>query len=409
MRGRFSGANCAYRRQAVLDAGGYDYDFRAHGEDIDLFLGARSTGRPGCCTTRRSASNILTLRANYRTLARKSFGYGVASRRLDRARFPARKADLSLLWTPWSEAMRELLREDGGRYPQCVLVDRLMFALGRCGICLGSGRKEARMSIAEAPICRLVHSFYRVGMKTQVVRIALRLDVLLPLANGPAGVEAVADACACSAAGITLLLDNLCRLGLLTNTDGQYAVSPTWRRPFSCPVGAVTSGAGCWNKPTPTSFRMSSICRTGVPFRRAVPCSSSPGSRATMLPVSSTVASCGGCRGQTRTAPGAARPRPGLRLRDHNPLLAQLHPTVHVTCVDSPAVLAAAEDLSGRLGVQDRTRSFPATSTRASLNRTATTWYCWKTPRISTPCSRTKPSSGAPGEGSHPVACLSST
>jgi glycosyltransferase involved in cell wall biosynthesis len=130
MRGRFSGANCAYRRQAVLDAGGYDYDFRAHGEDIDLFW--RLIDRQARLLYDPALSvEHLDFARDYRTLARKSFGYGVASRRLDRAHFPARKADLSLLWTPWSEAMRELLREDGGRYPQCVLVDRLMFALGR--------------------------------------------------------------------------------------------------------------------------------------------------------------------------------------------------------------------------------------------------------------------------------------
>jgi hypothetical protein len=34
-------------------------------------------------------------------------------------------------WRSRSEAMRELLRKDGERYPQCALVDRLMFALGR--------------------------------------------------------------------------------------------------------------------------------------------------------------------------------------------------------------------------------------------------------------------------------------
>ena len=216
------------------------------------------------------------------------------------------------------------------------------------------------MSIAEAPDPRLVHSLYRVGTKTQVVRIALRLDVFSPLANGPAGAQAVADACACSAAGITLLLEYLCRLGLLTNTDGQYALSPTAAAFF---VPGRRSYVGGWvlEQTNPDLFQdVLHSCRTGAPFRRAVPweqlawLESYDASRIV----------------DSRKLWEAAGVRPGqhqaLRVLDlacgcaiTTLSLAQSHPTVHVTCVDSPAVLAAAEDLAGRLGVQGRTAFVP--------------------------------------------------
>ena len=128
MRGRFSGANCAYRRQAVLDAGGYDYDFRAHGEDIDLFW--RLVDRQARLLYDPALSvEHLDFHATTGPWRARALATALPAAGSTRA-LSGSKANLSLLWTPWSEAMRELLREDGGRYPQCVLVDRLMFALG---------------------------------------------------------------------------------------------------------------------------------------------------------------------------------------------------------------------------------------------------------------------------------------
>ena len=130
MRGRFSGANCAYRRQLVLDIGGYDYRFQAHGEDIDLFW--RLVDRKARLLFDPTMSvEHLGFAQDLPTLASKSFGYGTASARLDRAHFRRRGPSVSLFWKPWSSLLREILRRDEGRYPACALVDHLMFALGR--------------------------------------------------------------------------------------------------------------------------------------------------------------------------------------------------------------------------------------------------------------------------------------
>jgi glycosyltransferase involved in cell wall biosynthesis len=130
MRGRFSGANCAYRRQVVIDTGGFDQRFKAHGEDIDLFWrlvdrGARLLFDPALFVEH------LSFAKDHITLARKSFGYGVASARLTRFHFPQRKFDLSFYWRPWSATIREILRQDRERYPTSVFIDQFMFAMGR--------------------------------------------------------------------------------------------------------------------------------------------------------------------------------------------------------------------------------------------------------------------------------------
>ena len=130
MRGRFSGANCAYRRQLVLDAGGYDYRFEAVGEDVDLFWRlldqkARLLFDPALCLEHTGFAE------DYATLARKSFGYGIASARLDRIHFRRQGTDISFLRKPWSAALREARSRRRGCCPECAFVDQLMFGIGR--------------------------------------------------------------------------------------------------------------------------------------------------------------------------------------------------------------------------------------------------------------------------------------
>lgn len=130
MRGRFSGANCAYRRQVVIDVGGFDHRFKAHGEDIDLFW--RLIDR----RARLLFDPVLTVEhlgfaEDHFTLARKSFGYGAASARLARYHFPQRRFDLSFYWRPWTATIREFVRRDREQYPWCMFIDQFVFAIGR--------------------------------------------------------------------------------------------------------------------------------------------------------------------------------------------------------------------------------------------------------------------------------------
>ena len=130
MRGRFSGANCAYRRQVVMDVGGFEQSFKSHGEDIDLFWRlldwrARLLFDPGLTVEH------LGFAKDYFTLARKSIGYGRASVRLDRSHFPEKRFDRSLYWRPCTATIREFLHRDRERYPLCVFIDQFMFTIGR--------------------------------------------------------------------------------------------------------------------------------------------------------------------------------------------------------------------------------------------------------------------------------------
>jgi cellulose synthase/poly-beta-1,6-N-acetylglucosamine synthase-like glycosyltransferase len=130
MRGRFSGANCAYRRQALMDVGGFNQSLKAHGSDIDLFWRlldrkARLLFDPGLTVEHLGFSE------DYHALARKSFGYGMASAHLARLHFPQRILDLSFYYKPLTATIFELLHRDRKQYPLCVFVDQFMFALGR--------------------------------------------------------------------------------------------------------------------------------------------------------------------------------------------------------------------------------------------------------------------------------------
>jgi ubiquinone/menaquinone biosynthesis C-methylase UbiE len=64
-------------------------------------------------------------------------------------------------------------------------------------------------------------------VKAYIVRAALELEVIPAVAAGHRVAESVARATACSLAGMRILLDGLCALGLLSWSDGAYALTPT--------------------------------------------------------------------------------------------------------------------------------------------------------------------------------------
>ena len=65
------------------------------------------------------------------------------------------------------------------------------------------------------------------ALKVQVVRAALELEVIPAVAAGHRDAESVARATGCSLAGMRILLDGLCALGLLRWSDGAYSLTPT--------------------------------------------------------------------------------------------------------------------------------------------------------------------------------------
>lgn len=130
MRGRFSGANCAYRKQLLLDINGVNLTFQAHGSDIDLFWRAVDH-RARLLFDPTISVEHLGFARNYTKLAKKSFGYGIASARLAHWHFPKKKFEPGFYWKPWINTFQEFFSHYQERFPDCVFVDQAMFALGR--------------------------------------------------------------------------------------------------------------------------------------------------------------------------------------------------------------------------------------------------------------------------------------
>jgi ubiquinone/menaquinone biosynthesis C-methylase UbiE len=64
-------------------------------------------------------------------------------------------------------------------------------------------------------------------IEAQIVRTALELEVIPAVAAGHADADSIAAATGCSRAGMRILLDGLCALGLLRWSAGAYALTPT--------------------------------------------------------------------------------------------------------------------------------------------------------------------------------------
>jgi ubiquinone/menaquinone biosynthesis C-methylase UbiE len=64
-------------------------------------------------------------------------------------------------------------------------------------------------------------------IKARIVRAALELEVMPAVAAGHRDAETIARATGCSLAGMRILLDGLCALGLLHWSDGAYSLTPT--------------------------------------------------------------------------------------------------------------------------------------------------------------------------------------
>jgi SAM-dependent methyltransferase len=206
--------------------------------------------------------------------------------------------------------------------------------------------------ILAVPDPDLVYGLYTGDYKVQLARIALRLDVFTPLANGPADAEAVAKACGCDATGARALLDYLTSLNLLERRGDVYALTPT-ADAFLVPGRKTYAGRVVTNETNPEEWeRMWQAFRTGQPSRHAEDWAQDAWleSYSTWRPAKSLE--------MWRAAGVEPGRRPGLRLLDlacgcavKSLVLARADPAVRVTCVDRAEVLVVARDLADRLHV----------------------------------------------------------
>jgi ubiquinone/menaquinone biosynthesis C-methylase UbiE len=198
----------------------------------------------------------------------------------------------------------------------------------------------------------LIYSLYTVGFKAQLIRIALLLDVFSPLADGPAGAQAVAQSCGCQVPETTALLDYLCGVGLLDRQADTYALLPS-AATFLVPGKASYAGGWILADTNPDLWNgVLQAIRTGQPYSVKFPYEQDAWleSYSASRPPKSLA--------MWKDAGFEAGKCPGLHVLDlacgcaiKSFVLAQADPTVRITCQDSPQVLEVAEALARRLRI----------------------------------------------------------
>ena len=195
------------------------------------------------------------------------------------------------------------------------------------------------------------------GLKATVLKTAMKLDVFTTIAGGCQRLEEIAQATRCSLRGMRVLLDALCPLGLLTNSADSYALTP--------PAQAflVRTSSSCCMDMYLALFhareRFTDCVRTGEP---ALDLS---GPEAEDLWASYTAQFLVRwpwfaeiVRKRWETAGVAERAVSGAHILDVGSgagvksfVLAQATPTIRVTAIDTPKVLAVAARIARAMGV----------------------------------------------------------
>lgn len=210
------------------------------------------------------------------------------------------------------------------------------------------------------PNPELVQDFYTRGLRAQVLRIAIRLDIFSALAGGPADALAVAHVCQCNLPGMERLLDCLTSFHLLEKQGKQYNLSPTSKIFL---VRSVKSYVGDWilTQTDPEIFdQVLQSVQSGEPFR--------PTLRWEQLAWLESYNPIRITESITMWESIGVDPAqiPGMRVLDlacgssiMSFVLAKKDSRVRVTCKDSPEVLEVAKDLATRMSILDQVSFSP--------------------------------------------------
>ncbi len=203
-----------------------------------------------------------------------------------------------------------------------------------------------------------IYSLFTGVYKTQLVRIALTLDVFTPLASGPTDAQAVAQACGCSPSGIQLLLNYLSDIGVLERHENNYALTPT-AATFLVPQKQSYVGDLVLQRTSSETVEgYLGALRSGQPY--------DPMRTWAQEAWLQSYGSPQPAMEMWRLAGLETGPSSGLRIVDlacgcaiKSLSFAHANPLAQINCVDSPAVLEVARDLAGRLGVLSQTTFTP--------------------------------------------------
>ena len=201
-----------------------------------------------------------------------------------------------------------------------------------------------------SPNTDFVYSLFTGAYKSQLMRIALTLDVFTPLASGPTDAQAVAQTCGCSPVGIQRLLDYLSAIGVIERQSNNYALTLT-AATFLVPQKKSYVGDVLLQRTSSETVEgyLESI-RSGLP--------SSPVRHWAQEAGLQSFGSQQPAMDMWRLAGfklGGSAPRRVIDLACgcaiKSLVLARADPLIQIVCVDSPDVLEVARDLATRLGV----------------------------------------------------------
>lgn len=206
----------------------------------------------------------------------------------------------------------------------------------------------------------LIQEIYVHGIKTQILRIAIRLDIFSILSSGPMDLKKIALICQCDLFAMKQLLDCLLSYHLLEKNGEYYSLSLT---SMTFLVRSNKSYAGDWilAQTNPDVFEQiyRSVC-SGKPSRPLL-----PWEQLAWLESYNPKRII-----ESHAMWEAARINPVQLPRLHildlacgssimSFALAQNAPSIRVICVDTPKVLEVAKDLAVRMGVLDQVSFMP--------------------------------------------------
>jgi C-methyltransferase len=200
-----------------------------------------------------------------------------------------------------------------------------------------------------------IYALYSGGFKPQITRIALEIDLFSPLANGPLEAESVAEACKADPVGTRALLEYMAAIGMLTHVDGKFGLTPNaetflvrGREAFAGDWLLMETDPDLWGNILDT-------VRTGKSHPRELPAVQDAWLESYgRTQVDHSI--------EMWTAIGLfPLKRKDLRILDlacgcgvKTFALARESAGMHVTCVDTPEVLAVAMRVADRMGISDQ-------------------------------------------------------
>ena len=201
----------------------------------------------------------------------------------------------------------------------------------------------------------LIQEIYVCGIKTQMLRIAIRLDIFSILSAEPMEVTNIARICGCDLDGMEKLLDCLSSYHLLEKNGKYYTLSLT---SMTFLVRSNKSYAGDWilAQTNPDIFeQVYRSVRSGKPFRPLFPWDQ----LAWLESYNPKRIIESNAMWEAARIDPALLPR--MRVLDlacgssiMSFVIAQKAPNVRIICVDTPKVLEVAKDLAVRMGVLDQ-------------------------------------------------------